>query len=102
MDGAVSKQKMLPVRCVTCNKVLGHLETVLNEWKRQHSYDVEDPDSSLEPFFEKYKIERYCCRKSIMTHHDDSWYLMIHSKSDVPTTVRIQETISHPCIYLAR
>lgn len=93
---------MLPVRCFTCNKVIGHLETALQNWKLENAYDIDDPDACLGSFFEKHRIERYCCRKSIMTHHDDSWYSSIHSKSDVPSTVRIQENVAEPCIYLAR
>lgn len=55
---------MLPVRCYTCNKVLGHLDTVLAKYK----YDTKDQDVTLEPFFQQHRIERYCCRRILLCH----------------------------------
>lgn len=49
---------LLPVRCYTCGKVLGHLGD------RYKSYE-----KPLK-FFEDYHIERYCCRRIFLCHVD--------------------------------
>lgn len=51
---------MLPIRCFTCNKVLGQY----NELFEKHK------DGNLQSFFEKYEIKRYCCRKVFLTNVD--------------------------------
>lgn len=53
---------MLPIRCFTCNKILGCYNPIFEKWKR-------DSDNFLD-FFEKYDIKRYCCRKIFLTHID--------------------------------
>ena len=55
---------MLPIRCFTCNKVLGCYNDVLDKFKIEHS----NPD--YKEFFEKYQISRYCCRKVFLTNVD--------------------------------
>lgn len=51
---------MLPVRCFTCNKVLGHL-----------SDDVENYGKSIDTaFYDLHCIKRYCCRKVLATSVD--------------------------------
>lgn len=50
---------LLPIRCFTCNKILGNYN---NAWQNS----CHDPHS----FFEKYNIKRYCCQKIFMTHID--------------------------------
>lgn len=50
---------MLPVRCFTCNKVIGQYENI---------FKSEGKD--LQGFFEKFNISRYCCQKIFMTHID--------------------------------
>lgn len=49
---------MLPVRCFTCNKVLGQF----SDFIEQNKIDVS--------FFEKYNIDRYCCKKILLTSVD--------------------------------
>lgn len=51
---------MLPVRCFTCNKVIGHLSDALEEYGKP--VDVE--------FYEFHKIKRYCCKKVLATYVD--------------------------------
>jgi len=92
---------MLPVRCFTCNKVIGHLEQQLEEWKTEHDYDCNAKDASLEPFFDKFEIERYCCRKMFLTFHDEA-IVSVHSKHHMPTTVKVQDPVTYPRMYLAR
>lgn len=50
---------IIPVRCMTCGKVLG------NKWKR-----LEELRARQAKMIEIYKalgLERYCCKKTIMT-----------------------------------
>jgi len=53
---------MLPVRCFTCNKVLGYFDMLFEEHKKTNL--------DLSIFFEKYNIKRYCCKKIFMCHID--------------------------------
>jgi DNA-directed RNA polymerase subunit N (RpoN/RPB10) len=50
---------MLPIRCFSCNKVIGHYFFIFKEWKNNYL-----------DFFEKYDIDRYCCRKIFLTSID--------------------------------
>lgn len=49
---------MLPIRCFTCNKVLGHF----SDYIENNKIDVE--------FFKKFDIKRYCCKKVLLTSVD--------------------------------
>lgn len=49
---------MLPIRCFTCNKVLGHY----SDYVEQNKIDIN--------FFTKNHIERYCCKKILLTSVD--------------------------------
>lgn len=50
---------MIPVRCFTCNNMLGHLYAGVEAGAQiDHNY------------FQKHKIDRYCCRKVLTTHVD--------------------------------
>ena len=94
---------LLPVRCYTCNKVLGNLGNVLETWKLEHQYRHDDPDASLEPFFVKYKIVRYCCRRVLLTFHDgEKDVKQLHTTAEVPSTMTLQDSVTYPRIFLAR
>lgn len=93
---------MLPVRCFTCNKVLGHLETSLETWKKENKYDCNDPDASMESFYDLNKIERYCCKKILLTFHNENALGHIHTKYDLPPTISVSSTVEYPRIFLAR
>jgi DNA-directed RNA polymerase subunit N (RpoN/RPB10) len=60
---------MLPVRCFTCNKVIGQFEIELALFKKKHEHLPEEQIPFVE-FFEAYRITRYCCRKIFLTHVD--------------------------------
>jgi len=53
---------IMPVRCFSCGKVIGHFYAVYN----QKVAMGEDPQRALD----QLGIERYCCRRMIMTHVD--------------------------------
>lgn len=50
---------LFPVRCFTCNKLVGHL------WERYKSYGEE-----REQAFEEMNIKRYCCKRMFLTHRE--------------------------------
>lgn len=58
------RQMLLPIRCYTCGKVLANLTT---QWEQ---YQKESPND-WKLFFEKYKIQRYCCKRIFMTQVPD-------------------------------
>lgn len=92
---------MLPVRCFTCNKILGNLERSFHAWKGEVHYDAQDPEASLLPFFEAHRISRYCCRRILLTCHDDT-VVSAAQPSSLPSTITVQETVTFPRLYLAR
>lgn len=54
---------MLPVRCFSCNKVIGRLQDEFDLFRKSQETDITI-------FFNKFKIERYCCRKIFITYID--------------------------------
>ena len=76
---------IIPIRCFTCNKVIGHLwEKYLEEL--QKSYLEEDIKNNPKKRFvdiselekkkiegqilDKLKLKRYCCRRMLLGHTD--------------------------------
>ena len=57
---------MLPVRCFTCNKILGRYDLVLQDFHSRYP----GPDKPWRFFFDEMNITRYCCRKILVTHID--------------------------------
>lgn len=53
---------MIPIRCMTCGKVIGHL---LEEYKRRVE-EGEDPGEVMTDL----GLERYCCRQALMSSVD--------------------------------
>jgi len=53
---------IIPVRCFTCGKVIGHL---YEEYSGRVS-EGEDPKKVMDSL----GIERYCCRRMFLTHVD--------------------------------
>ena len=52
---------MLPVRCFTCNKILGRYDQIYEKYKSE---------DRIQDFFNDFHIIRYCCRKIFLTHID--------------------------------
>ena len=73
---------MLPIRCITCNKVLGRYDHVFEKYKAEHD--------DLQAFFVDMNITRYCCKKVFMTHIDIFQY-----NPEVDPASHIQ--VSHGC-----
>jgi len=55
---------LLPIRCYTCGKVLANLT------ERWEKYRKEQGDNWL-PFFEQHNIQRYCCKRILMSQVPD-------------------------------
>lgn len=88
------EKNMLPVRCYTCNKILGHLEKALMEERA----DKVDDDIDLSAFFTRYRIERYCCRRILLTSYSGDEYTF-----ELPKTVECRtESKEIVRTYLAR
>jgi DNA-directed RNA polymerase subunit N (RpoN/RPB10) len=60
---------MLPVRCFSCNKVIGQLDDVFNRYCEKNKNNINNNDGLI-PFFEEFNIRKYCCRKIFLTHVD--------------------------------
>ena len=76
---------IIPVRCFTCNKVLGSLYQKYKQMKNESdsSDDVIDQDEIIDEsgtltpaiqknidIFKKLKIKRYCCKRHLISHVD--------------------------------
>lgn len=53
---------IIPIRCFTCGKVIGNVYEVYKD----RTDRGEDPGEVLDDL----GIERYCCRRMILTHQD--------------------------------
>jgi len=58
---------MLPIRCFTCNKVIGRYQQAYDDYKKQFPNQDE---INYTDFFETYQINRICCRKIFITSVD--------------------------------
>ncbi len=53
---------IIPVRCFTCGKPIGHLYEVF----KNRIYRGEDPKKVLD----ELNVKRYCCRRMLLSHTD--------------------------------
>lgn len=73
---------IIPIRCFTCGKVLGHLwndyiKEVRDEYEKKNinfsqKYIVKDlDDTSVEcKTLDKFGLHKYCCRRMMLSHVD--------------------------------
>jgi DNA-directed RNA polymerase subunit N len=54
---------IIPVRCFTCGKVIGHLWA---DYKKRVDAG-ENPGAVMD----ELKLKRYCCRMALLTHSDN-------------------------------
>ena len=90
---------MLPVRCYTCNKVLGHLEQDLQKWIHEHI--TKGQKDSLEDFYDTNNIRRLCCRKILLTYHNENYLKHSHSQQEIPSSVTLQKSSPYTQLYRA-
>ena len=67
---------IIPVRCFTCNKVISSVypkyEFLIKKKKKENPDDIkqeQDIEKNIE-IFEKIGIERYCCKRHLISHVD--------------------------------
>ncbi len=64
---------IIPVRCFTCGKVIGSLyedfKKRYDEYKRAVEAG-EKPKETPQQILDDLGVERYCCRRMILTHVD--------------------------------
>lgn len=77
---------MLPVRCFTCNKILG-----------QYFFEKNSILKSPEQFFNENDINRYCCRKIILNHVD---IFVNYEKPKKSSFYYVKQNIEQPIILL--
>jgi len=56
---------ILPIRCYTCGKVLANLT------ERWENYRKQNGNENWLPFFQKHNIQRYCCKRVLMSQVPD-------------------------------
>ena len=76
---------IIPIRCFTCNKVIGHLweeyinkiqlayiEEDINNNKKNRFVNIEELENkTLEgKILDEMKLNKYCCRRMLLSHVD--------------------------------
>ena len=54
---------LIPVRCTTCGRVIGHLWEKFDE-------EVNKKGRPADEVLDELGVDRYCCRKHFLTHVD--------------------------------
>ncbi|EAR94151.2 DNA-directed RNA polymerase II subunit (macronuclear) [Tetrahymena thermophila SB210] len=57
---------IIPVRCFTCGKVVGHMWNDFLQMISESNPNKKDMKSALD----ELRLNRYCCRRMILTHCD--------------------------------
>jgi DNA-directed RNA polymerases I, II, and III subunit RPABC5 len=74
---------MIPVRCFTCNKVIG------NKWEKYEKL-LEDGNSAKDTF-KKLGLKRSCCKRMFLTNVDITDKLMEYNDISFPNIEYKQE-----------
>ncbi|HDD57165.1 MAG: DNA-directed RNA polymerase subunit N [Thermoplasmata archaeon] len=64
---------IIPVRCFTCGKVIGSLYEDFNKRYQEYKRAVEageKPKETPKEILDDLGVERYCCRRMLLTHVD--------------------------------
>lgn len=65
---------IIPIRCFTCGKVIGHL---WERWLEMLKANVSEGDA-----LDRLELTRYCCRRMILTHVDLIEKLLVYNIYD--------------------
>ncbi|EDO07992.1 RNA_pol_N superfamily protein [Babesia bovis T2Bo] len=65
---------IIPIRCFTCGKVIGHL---WEQWLELLKQNVNEGDA-----LDRLDLTRYCCRRMILTHVDLIEKLLVYNIYD--------------------
>ena len=74
---------LLPVRCFTCGKVLG------NKWKKLEELTAQHAEMLV--IYRELGLERYCCKKVIMTFVSTLDTLLKYDQ--LPRELEVKETL---------
>lgn len=66
---------IIPVRCFTCNLIIGskyqvYLELVDKIEKKLITEDIDQKLTAAENAFKILQLDRYCCRRHLLSHTD--------------------------------
>jgi len=64
---------IIPIRCFTCGKVIGSLYEDFNKRYQEYKRAVEageKPKETPKEILDDLGVERYCCRRMLLTHVD--------------------------------
>ena len=68
---------LIPIRCFTCGAMIA------NKWK-EYCRLVQEEGKSPAEALEELKINRYCCRRMLLTHIDLLDKMIPYSRTDSP------------------
>ena len=80
---------LIPVRCFSCGKVIGNLENSIKKLKNEGYEDKE--------IMNKLKIEKYCCRRVLLSYIDLSEELFMYQET--PEKVELYDGVKDLRIY---
>lgn len=79
-----------PIRCFTCSKVLGN------------KYEIFDTYVDKKQAFIDLKIERYCCKRMLLTSIDTHDLFQHYTLEHIPKYIKCKEEQTPDRIYNAR
>lgn len=87
---------IFPVRCFTCNKVIG------NKWytykKLLEKVDDENQDFSIDDVFKQLCVSKFCCKRHFTTHIEVIDDLLLYEDS-LPKSITLNTTTSRKRVY---
>jgi DNA-directed RNA polymerase subunit N (RpoN/RPB10) len=92
------KERMLPVRCYTCGKILGNMNEAWEKYRQEMKLAKVEEENWM-VFFERHSIRRYCCKRVLMTQVPDPNQEIIYKTS---ASVQIVTEDYPKSLFLAR
>jgi DNA-directed RNA polymerase subunit N (RpoN/RPB10) len=86
---------LLPIRCYSCNKVLGNKSLALEKYRKEGK----EKEGGYCDFFREQGIHRYCCKKVIMSSLD---LYPITNDIRYPRTIEVKKVLETLKICIAR
>ena len=81
---------IFPVRCFTCNKVIG------NKW---YTYkNLQEQKTPIDDIFKKLGVERYCCKRHFTCHIEVIDDLLLYEDS-LPESITMNKVTDRKRIY---
>jgi len=74
---------LFPIRCYTCNKVIGRYIQEWDKWINEEKQPID--------FFNTFTISRYCCRRIFMCRPPSSIMTSVSGNPKFPSTVTVFE-----------